>query len=195
MRYAGSSSWQITIGAPWRLLVGLFVRDAAGLSPVTGIDVPSLVPAVEVRAGLAPWAVGEAAGQWARWWEGELGRREGLARGFSLSDGGFGAGPELDALMRECFDDAVRWGSARRREEVEAVTRRGSVNSEAELVRTVEAEIGRTVRPFELDVTELPVAGAYGRRVSSGHVVVSRALRADASAYQRWLLPVIRELA
>jgi hypothetical protein len=89
----------------------------------------------------------------------------------------------------------VRWGSDRRREEAEAVERHASVNSEAELVRTVEAEIGRTVRPFVLDVTELPVAGAYGRRVSAGQVVVSRALRADAAAYQRWLLPVIRELA
>lgn len=41
----------------------------------------------------------------------------------------------------------------------------------------------------------LPVDGAAGRRVSSGHVVVSHALRADEPAYRRWLTPVIREVA
>ncbi|MDF2260210.1 hypothetical protein [Streptantibioticus ferralitis] len=66
---------------------------------------------------------------------------------------------------------------------------------EGDLVRAVEVEIGRRARSFELQVTELPVAGVVGWRVSAGHVVVGRALRGDAVAYRRWLTPVIRELA
>ncbi|MFE9454944.1 hypothetical protein [Streptomyces sp. NPDC006739] len=97
--------------------------------------------------------------------------------------------------MRECFDDAVRWSSARGREDAEAMTRGDRRGLERNLVRAVETEMGRKARPFELQVTELPVVGAVGWRVSQKHVVVSRALREDAAAYHQWLTPVIRELA
>nr|WSX77948.1 hypothetical protein OH826_31350 [Streptomyces sp. NBC_00899] len=120
MRYAGSPSWLMRIHCPLGLLIGLYARDAAGLRPATAVDVPRLEPAVELRADLAPLAVPAASEQWARWWEGELARQEGV---------------------------------------------------------------------------ELPVAGRFGRRLSEGLVLVSRALRADPEAYRDWLTPVLRDLA
>jgi len=176
-------------------LIGLFVRDAAGLRPAAAVDVPPLTPTVEVRASLAPLAVPEASAQWARWWNGELTRQEGPERGFFVPDARFGDGAELGALVSECFEEAVRWSSARKHEEAAARWSGEPRDDEGDIVRAVEAEIGRRARPFELCVTELPVAGAVGWRVSARHVVVSRALRGDALAYRRWLTPVIRELA
>ncbi|MER6386632.1 hypothetical protein [Streptomyces sp. NPDC001127] len=195
MRYAGSSSWQVRSGTSQQLVIGLFVRDAAGLRPRVDIEVPPLVPAVEARASLAPLAVPEASAQWARWWDRELTRHEEPHRGFLAPESRFGGGEELGALMRECFDDAVRWSSARGREYAEAMMRGDRRGHEGDLVRAVETELGRKARPFELQVMELPVAGAVGWRVSEKHVVVSRALREDAEAYRRWLTSVIRELA
>jgi hypothetical protein len=195
MRFAGSSGWQIRRGTPQGLLVGLFVRDAAGLCPRTDVDVPRLVPAIELLASLAPLAVPEASVQWARWWNRELTRQQGPDGGFFSPDVRFGDGRELDALVRACFDDAVRWSAARGREDAEAATRGESHGREGHLVRMIEDEIGRKARRFELEVTELPVNGAVGWRVCPGHVVVSRALREDTRAYHRWLNPVIRELA
>ncbi|MFC4034405.1 hypothetical protein ACFO3J_23425 [Streptomyces polygonati] len=195
MRYAGSSSWLMRIGSPQGLLIGLFVRDAAGLHPRTVIDVPRLVPAVELRADLAPLAVPEASAQWARWWERELARQGGRELRSFAPDAGFGDGREFGGLVRECLRDAVRWCTDRSREETDALTRGDPHPHEGDLVRLVEEEIGRKARPFELQVTELPVEGSVGWRVSSDHVVVSRALRADPAAYRDWLTPVVRELA
>ncbi|MFJ5535433.1 hypothetical protein [Streptomyces sp. NPDC093261] len=176
-------------------MIGLFVRDAAGLRPHTDIGVPPLVPAVEARASLTPLALPEASVQWARWWERELTRQEGPDRGFFAPEARFGDGEELGLLVRACFDDAVRWSSARGREHAETMTRGDHRSLEGNLVRAVETEIGRKARPFELQVTELPVADTVGWHVSEKHVVVSRALREDAAAYRQWLTPVIRGLA
>ncbi|WP_369394656.1 hypothetical protein AB5J72_49510 [Streptomyces sp. CG1] len=176
-------------------MIGLFVRDAAGLRPRAGMDVPPLVPSVETRASLAPLAVPEASVQWARWWDRAVTRHEGPDRGFLAPESRFGGGEELGVLVRECFDDAVRWSSVWGREYAEAMMRGDRRDHEGDLVRAAETELGRKARPFELHVLELPVAGAVGWRVSERHVVVSRSLREDAAAYRRWLTPVICELA
>jgi hypothetical protein len=181
------------IEIPRSLVIGLFVRDAADLRVETEFDVPPLAPAVERRALLAPLATAVASEQWARWWEQELARPPG--QGPFAPDPRFGDGPELVDLVRACFDDASRWGTARHSEEAEAHRRGEHPDHEGDLVRAVEAETGRKARPFDLRVSELPVAGAFGQRVSATHVLVSRTLRADAEAYGELLTPVIRELA
>lgn len=190
MQYVGSSSWLIRIDTPVGLLMGLYLRDAAGLQPVVAVEVPAVVPAVAIRADLAPLAVPAASVQWARWWDQELARQDGPGRGFFRPDRGF-KGAELGALVDACHDDAARW-SADRHHEASPLRTPGSENG---LVAAVEAEIGRRARPFELTITVLPVAGSAGWRVSAGHVVVSRAFRTDQAAYRPWLTQVLRELA
>ena len=183
----------VRISAPQHLLIGLFVRDAAGLHPRADVDVPPAEPAVELRASLAVMATAEVSVQWARWWSQELARQGTADRGFFLPDARFGDGRELEELFRVCRYDAVRWAGVRKHDEAAALGRdRGR---EGDLVRAIETQLGRKAHPFELEVTELPVAGAAGWRVSAQHVAVSRAFRDDIAAYHRWLTPVIRELA
>lgn len=195
MRYAETSSWQIRIGPAQGLLIGLFVRDAAGLRSHTDIDLPPLVPTVELRAGLALLSGPDASEQWARWWNGELHQDSENRRTFCAPDAKFGDGRELDALTRECHDDAVRWSADRCREHADMMTEGDRPDIEGNLVREVERELGRKARPFELSITELPVAGAAGWRIRPEHALVSRALWEDPAAYRQWLTPVIRELA
>lgn len=194
MHPVGPPPWMMRVQCPYRLMIGLFVRDAAGLNPPAAIDLPRLVPDVELRASLAPLAVPAASEQWARWWRRELARQEGPERGFAVPDARYGDGEELDALVHACLDDARRWSADRKREVSEAHLSSGYPDVESELVRAVEEEVGREARPFRLDITELPVAGTAGWRVSEGHVVVSHALRTDAAAYREWLAPVVRDL-
>lgn len=180
--------------SPHGLLLGLFVRDAAGMRPPTVIDLPRLDPVVEIRATLAPLAVAAASEQWAGWWEREMARQEGPDRGFFAPDARFGDGDELAALVEACREDASRWSSALGREALDAHLREPRA-IECDVVRQVEAGLGRKARPFELSVTELPFAGARGWRVSTHHVMVTRDLRADVAGYADWLGPVVRELA
>lgn len=195
MRHAGEQGWLMRVeSSPQGLLLGLFVRDAAGMEPPTVIDLPRLDPPVELRAVLAPLAVTAASEQWAGWWEREMARQEGPDRGFFAPDARFGDGEELDALVEACRDDALRWASDMRRQ-VPDVPRAGARGVEGEVVDEVEAGLGRRVGPFDLLITELPLAGALGWRVSTHHVLVTRALRQDRAGYTRWLSPVVRELA
>lgn len=196
MRYAGQPSWLMRVeSSPHGLLLGLFVRDAAGMRPPTVIDLPRLEPVVEVRAVLAPLAVAAASEQWAGWWEREMARQESPDRGFFAPDARFGDGDELDALVEACREDAARWASAVGREALDAHIRGEGGRIEGEVVDQVERDLGRKAGPFELQVTELPLAGALGWRVSTHHVLVTRALRDDRAAYADWLAPVVRELA
>ncbi|NUS13774.1 MAG: hypothetical protein HOY69_20610, partial [Streptomyces sp.] len=193
MRYSGQPSWQMWVSSPQGLLVGLYVREAAGMRPATAVDLPPLDPPVELRAGLAPLAVPEAARQWVRWWEGELARQEGPERGFFAPDRRFD-GEELGALVHACYDDAHRWAALSCHDEDQAhLDGEGGSGAEGDLVRAVEAELGRKARPFRLTVTQLPLADAVGWRPSPHHLLVSRALRSDPDAYARWLTPVLRE--
>jgi hypothetical protein len=196
MRHAGQPGWLMRVeSSPQGLLLGLFVRDAAGMQPPTVIDLPRLDPVVELRAVLAPLAVTAASEQWAGWWEREMARQEGHDRGFFAPDARFGDGEELDALVEACRDDAARWASDIGREALDANLRAGPRGVEGDVVDQVEAGLGRKARPFDLLITELPLAGALGWRVSTHHVLVTRALRADRAGYSRWLSPVVRELA
>lgn len=211
------------ISAPFGLYVGLYVREAAGLRPPAAVDLPALDPPVELRADLIALAVPAASRQWARWWDRELARQEGPERGFFTPDARFGDGAELDALVQACLPDAARWASAARGERAfpapagEGGSGGGSADAdgdwgadgdgnadgttpspfgiEGDLVRAVEAGLGRKARPFDLAITELPLAAPVGWRPTPHHLLVSRALRADAAAYAAWLTPVVRELA
>ena len=179
------------IDTPEHLVLALFVRDATGLRPWTGLDVPPLAPAVAARGRLAPAARSEATAQWATWWQRELARQGRGERGYAMPDAELGDGEELAELFLTHRLEGLGWTAARKGEHAAALHR----GTEGDLVRAVEAELGRKARPFLLRVTELPVAGPFGLRVSTSHLVVSRTLRDDPAAYEEWLTPVLRELA
>jgi hypothetical protein len=217
VRHTGQPSWRLSVSSPFGLYIGLYVREAAGLRPPAAVDLPALDPPVELRADLVALAVPAAAQQWAAWWDRELARQEGPERGFFSPDARFGDGAELDALVRACMPDAARWASAARDDrrpepappgerDAAGRPRAGAyrtddwsppvpVGTESALVRTVEAELGRKARAFDLTITQLPLAAPVGWRPSPHHLLVSRALRADPAAYRAWLTPILREVA
>ncbi|CCB72030.1 hypothetical protein [Streptantibioticus cattleyicolor] len=188
MRRARAPSWQIRIASPTTLVTGLYVRDAAGLRPPrTGVDVPALAPEVPVLPGPAALATPRTAELWARWWHAALHAPDGAHPGFDA--------PELGALLSECGPAATEWTTARGREHAHAVTHGERRGAEGRFARGVAVQLGRAMRPFDLHVILLPLAGAFALRYAAARVLVSHALRDDAAAYERWLVPVIEELA
>lgn len=219
MQVAGTTSWRIAIDEPQSLLLALYVRDASGLRPEVDPDIPALEPAVPFgeKASHAPTV---ASAQWTDWWqlllEGggfwpEHKNPSDLAR---LTDdpaiqrlfywpsqhmppdfAGLSRAPELQAFVRKHHKVARVWSEARKHEFLELSSARQRVFLESEIVRTIERRLGRTVRPFALDIRVLPVASVQAWRLSTGRALVSRALFMDRVAYREWLEPMIGELA
>ena len=192
MRYADRPSWLMFVDEPWVLVMALYLRDVAGLTPVhDGPVLPPLDPFVPAEpAGVD---VAAASAQWSAWWSDAL-RVGDVAELVPPGFPAFDHAPELQALLRRHFAAANGWAAQRKREHVPL-----AVGPEAAdlggLVRAVEVELGRTAAPFELRITELPVAGKELWVLAADDVVVSRALFADAAEFLHRLAPVVRALA
>jgi len=120
MRQAGQASWQISIGEPQNLAMGLFIRDVTGLTS-THTWLPSAAPTVPPAGGGSP----AAARQWDEWWNQALAAGpsaawpEAAASWWSPPDfDSLDAAPELQVLVRRHFPAAVRWSEARQREHI-----------------------------------------------------------------------------
>src|SRR5437763_13300756 len=106
MRFAGTTSWQVSLTTPETLAIGLYVRAAAGLDTAHPW-LPQPVPAVPlVRKGTET-----AARQWERWWDlAVTGREAGwLTPPFEALD----AAPALRSEVFRHFHDGVRWNHRR----------------------------------------------------------------------------------
>jgi len=194
----GRSSWRVSFGEPERLVVALYVRDATGLQVTTDPLIPPLEPIVAVHESL-PAGVDRIAAstQWGEWWAGllllggEVGRvrlPEPRTELRELTDR-----PALQALAREVFPEASVWAGQRKRETAKMThsPEEGAVRTERRLIQEVtRRHRWRRLHPFHLQITQLPVAGVQGWRVSEDHVVVTRGLRRDVDAYREWLSPV-----
>jgi hypothetical protein len=180
---------------------------------------PPLEPAVIADKVQGP-VQSQASAQWARWWRELLDgggfwpnhRNPSDLSGF-IDDpeiqrlfywpsrhvapdfAGLSDMPDLQVLIRTHHDAAVAWSGARRDEFVALSSARQRVSLEWDIVQSVERGLGRTARPFELDIRVLPVDTVQGWRLSASRALVSRALFTDRSAYREWLRPIIEELA
>jgi len=194
MRQAGQVSWQISIGEPQNLAMGLFIRDVAGLTS-THTWLPPAAPTVPAAGGGSP----AAARQWDEWWD------QALPAGSAAWPGAAGlwwaapdfdsldAAPELQVLVRRHFLVAVRWSEARKREHVALLTGSGG-GKNARLVADLEQATGRGAQPFSLRVTEIPVAGSELWQLSAEHVVVTAGLLGEPEEYRRRIVPVLQAL-
>jgi hypothetical protein len=196
------NSWSVSFGEPERLVVALYVRDAAGLQVATDPLIPPLEPVVTVHELLPPGVDRIAAStQWGEWWAGllllggEVGRvrlPEPRTELRELTDR-----PALQALAREVFPEASAWAGHRKRETATMMhsPEEGAVRTERRLIQEItRRHRWRRSQPFHLQITQLPVAGVHGWRVSEDHVVVTRGLRRDVDTYREWLTPVVDEL-
>ncbi len=175
--------------------IALYVRAAAGLSPLVDPPVPPLDD--HVTASVSPGHDLEAAAaQWASWWDalvdGEQGPREMSPPAFT----GLSRSPQLRELVAELFAPAVRWTNGRRAVFIDELRRVGHPppGIEGDVVRAAERRAGRRARLFALSITVLPVAGAWSAQRDPHHLLVSEQLRADDDAYRPVLEPVVDAL-
>jgi len=104
------------------------------------------------------------------------------------------AAPQLQALVRRHFLAAVRWSEDRKREHIAVMTDPGRGVDETRLVADLERACGRRAHPFNLRVTEIPVAGQELWQLDPEHVVVTAGLLGDPGEYRRRLTPVLQAL-
>lgn len=200
-------SWRASIDTPHALVAALHIRDAAALDVVGSTPgtpaVPPLEPAVEPDYALTRIATDAAAAAWVGWWESMVDRHPEFSGVPPLvADPVPALDPDLHALIGLGLPAADAWFSADKRrglDELRATGGRlpvGGVGSGlGELVREVEAQLGRAAAPFDLLISVLPVAGLWGRRARRDHVLISRALSDYRAGLQALLEPVIAELA
>ncbi|MEZ0491302.1 hypothetical protein AB2L28_03535 [Kineococcus sp. TBRC 1896] len=188
-------AWGIHLTAPQSLLLALHLRDAAGLTPPTSPVLPDLPPLdppvrrLHVDAGLEA-----AARQWADWWvERFPGGGDALTSILPPRYPGLRGRTELRGLAELGMDDAVAWCARAREVERRVVARAPSALFETNLVSAVERELGWRIRPFDLRIVVLPVAGAHAWDVV-GQPVISLGLRADRDAYLAWLREQLVEI-
>lgn len=214
MFIAGTDRWKIIITEPEALRIALYVRDVAGLEPVTVPLIPPIDPPtdvwpvwsrrpIEVQSGGGVRLLGGrdinveiAAGQWARWW------RRALDLGTSAMDDlrppAFSAlvgVPDLRVLMQRHFYNANLWSDAinddPRSKGVLSHTGIGLNN----LVHDLPTILGRRPRPFALRITVIGVQTKHAWVLAPDHLLLSRRLMADLDNALDWLRPRILALA
>ncbi len=191
MHLVGERRWAIQVDQPQPLLVALYARDAASLHPAIEPAVPPANPAVLERDFPDLNRVA-AAEQWAIWWENLLYGTDDFGEYLPPDFPGLFDSPQLRRILGATFDDAVAWAWERTAEH-QARGLDGAIESAA--VHELQVRRGRTVQPFTLRITELPVDAVDGWWVEETHMIVASALRADPDAYRAWLLPVLDSVA
>ena len=191
MRPAGPASWRIDMDEPQPLVIGLFMRDAAGLKS-RHTWLPHCAPAI-ARANSE--GSEEAAHQWDLWWDRSLSNNW---NGPDLSQGQLAAmwwlppdfeslqsAPALQEVVARHFDDARQWGRDRKREHIELMI--GTPDPRP-------FHRGRGVEPFRLRITKIPVAGKELWQLDPHHVLLSAELLRDSDEYRRRITPVLLAL-
>lgn len=191
-------SWLATLDMPAALVAALYLRDASGLKVKAENDfaVPPLEPCVDCDDALIPYATEQAAEAWDLWWS-DLLERDPEFRGVPPLVGD--PLPELPGDMRALMSTGMSgyqaWFRARKHEFIEGRRESRPPSPVRKIVAQVEGELGCVAAPFDLLISVLPVAGAWGSRVRRDHVLISTVLSGQDAKYAAFLEPVIRELA
>lgn len=191
------------VGEPQHLVLALYVRDAAGLDPVTDPVIPPLRPEVPVQPGLVSDADRAAVTtQWEHWWQHLWTMLDEDVTGVLPVPGqspDLSKQPELQTVVRTVFGEAQQYCAARRQEHADDRREQSRLphrGPEAAVLKQATRRRGfRRPRAVHLRVSELPVATMQGWHPHHGHVVVTRALYRDMPAYQRLLQPIAGDLA
>jgi hypothetical protein len=208
----GRTSWQIGIDQPEPLVIGLFVRDVAGLK-TRHTWLPHCAPGI-ARADDEGSAA--AAHQWDLWWDRSISTnwnrpdqsQEQLA-GMRWAPPDFESlrsAPALQEVAARHFDNARQWATDRQQEHIELMIgspdprpfhrgRRGGRGLvETRLVAGLERDLGRRAQPFQLRLTVIPVAGEELWQLDSHHVLLTDELLRDSVGYRGRITPVLQAL-
>jgi len=201
-------------------MLALYVRDASGLQVSMVPPLPALDPSVqpEFDVLVSDRAVSS---QWAAWWVRLLdgggfwpdhvaptdfvtARQDPdvdrlfywRSRYVGPNFPGLEASPELQSLARKHNDAATSWIGERRSEFATLSidrSRRG-LDPVGEIVRSLEHDLDRPIRPFRCDIRVLAVEGSSGWLLSPSRAIVTMNMWKDVDAYSAWLRQVIRAL-
>jgi hypothetical protein len=196
---ADRASWQIRTDQRQPLVIGLFIRDVAGM-PSRNSRLPPASPAVQRAGDQAPDVAGL---QWDDWWDQAL-REEGQADDADWPPDprrwwtppafeSLHAAPELQAIVAAHFLEAIRWSNDRHQEHGATMQSNGGL-LETKLVRDMERALARRAQPFHLRITEIPVHGQQLWQLRPDHVLVTAALLRDTAQYRQRIMPVVEAL-
>ncbi len=214
MLVEGTLRWRVTEDCPFDLLVGLCLRDLAGLEGFGDPALPAVVPAVQrqpasrhvlaaARSGWRPVERDrppELAAEWLRWWRRAVVRANAAASWRTVflppHFAAFDRELALQDLVIERFADAAAWAEERRAEYLAAdrAHRAEHAHDIVEVVRSREHELGRQAGSFRLDIEALPLASPGAWVVGPDTVVISWSLRDDHVAFRRWFAPLVAAL-
>jgi hypothetical protein len=203
MRYEGMKSWQVGVGdAEPFTLCALWIRDVELIPVPPDETVPG-----PLQTGLLPppssTYVDRTAlvREWRAWWHSIVDRTERppvLPPDLTVEPAldtpdplGLARLPRLAELVRRRWPEHLRWNTERHRD---PAGRRAAPNlMTGEVVREVEAELGRKLRPFNLKVTLLPVRDDRILRVEPYRYLVPEQVY-DSPRWPVWLRGLIQEL-
>jgi hypothetical protein len=106
-------------------------------------------------------------------------------------------GADLWALLTETAAAVDRWRPARPQEQVGSFSHRAPSRHllVTRPVAEVESDLGRRAATFHLQISVLPVQGAWRAQAPADHVLVSRERHGDQATFRGFLAPVIASLA
>jgi hypothetical protein len=214
MFIAGTEQAKIVIAEPEALRIALYVRDVAGLQPVTDPMIPPLDPACDVwpvwsRRPVEVTATGSvrllrgrdvdltlASKQWARWWKHAL--DIGTSAMDDLKPPDFPAlapVPDLRVLMQRHFYNANLWSDGF----TDDPRYKGAHSAPGlglnTLVRELPSILGRRPRKFSVRITVVGVMTKHAWILAPDHLLLTRHLIADLDNALDWLRPRIIALA
>jgi len=211
VREQGRTSWQIGIDQPENLVIGLFVRDVAGLK-TRHTWLPHCAPGIARDNGEGSAA---AADQWDLWWDRSISTIwNGRDQSQEQLAGMWWRPPDFESLqsapaLREVvashFDNAREWATDRKQEHIELMIgtpdprpfHRGTRGRSLDLTRLVaglERDLGRRAQPFQLRITVIPVAGKELWQLDPHHVLLTDELLRDSVEYRGRITPVVQAL-
>jgi len=212
VREQGRTSWQIGIDQPENLVIGLFVRDVAGLK-TRHTWLPHCAPGIARDNGEGSAA---AAHQWDLWWDrcistnrNRTDQSQDPLAGMRWLPPGFESlqsAPALQEVVTRHFDNARQWATDRQQEFIELMIgtpdprpfhrgRRGGRGLyETRLVAGLERDLGRRAQPFQLRITVIPVAGKELWQLDPHHVLLTDELLRDSVEYRGRITPVVQAL-
>jgi hypothetical protein len=215
MLVEGTLRWRVTEDCPFDLLVGLCLRDLAGLDGVGDPVLPAVVPAVQrqpashrmLAAAASPaWDAAstepraQLGEEWTRWWRRAVVRANAVASWSTAfvppHFAAFDRELVLQDLVIERFQDAVAWAKERRAEYVDDdhAHRLEYSADVVDIVRGREHKLRRQAGSFRLDIEALPLAEPGAWVVGPDTVVISWSLRDDHEAFRRWFEPLVAAL-
>ena len=212
MREQVRASWQIVIDQPEPLVIGLFVRDVAGLK-TRHTWLPHCAPGIARDNGEGSAA---AAHQWELWWDRSLSTtwnrtdqsQDPLAdmRWLPPDFESLKSAPALQEIVARHFDNARQWATDRQQDNIELMIgtpdprpfhrgrRRGRDLEETRLVAGLERNLGRPAQPFQLRITVIPVAGKELWQLDPHHILLTDELLRDSAEYRARITPVVQAL-